>query len=175
MVISIIKKNEKIFAIQTQSNNINIIDSFLYCEITNTLNIIIYNILRKALQNDSWILQIYQLSLSQQSKRFLLNTWCETINNDQIYLYLRHNYQHMYSKELHSLLQKELSNNFEKLIVVHIIKNNNCLKKTPIEYIYMLYKDKILQLSQELLKDPYIKLVQSLFNAKFDAKSIELI
>lgn len=105
----------------------------------------------------------------------VMNSWKNIINTQTIHLNVRSDFYHLYSKTLHDKIQIELSKNIGKAIKLHIIKNDDYLKKTPIEYIYLIYQKQISKLVQNLLDDPKIIMIKSFFNIEFDKSDIEII
>lgn len=104
-----------------------------------------------------------------------MNSWKEMNNNHEIYLNLRSNFYFLYSKTSCETIQKELRKIFGKLIKLYIVENNNFLKKTPMEYLKLLYTEQKLKLSKNLLNDPNFIMIQSLFDVKFNETSVKII
>lgn len=97
------------------------------------------------------------------------------ISFDEIKLNLRSQFSYLCSKASYNLIQLELSKNIGKSIRLYIVKNDNFLKKTPTEYLHILYEEQMSKLNQALLNDPNIIKIQSLFDVKFDKLDIKII
>ncbi|WHL24819.1 MAG: DNA polymerase III subunit gamma/tau [Candidatus Blochmannia vicinus] len=132
-------------------------------------------ILQQAMRNDSWTSQIYRLTLPKTAKKLVMNSWKEKISSNEICLHVRSNYQHLNSIKLHEIIQESLSNNIGIPITLHIKKDDNYDIKTPIEHMYILYKEKISKIKQEFSKDPYIKIIKTFFDAEIDENEIKII
>ncbi|WP_331828264.1 DNA polymerase III subunit gamma/tau [Candidatus Blochmannia sp. SNP] len=135
----------------------------------------IKEILQQAMKNDSWTSQIYRLTLPKTAKKLVMNSWKEKISSNEICLHVRSDYQHLNSIKLHDIIQKSLSNNIGIPITLHIKKDDNYDIKTPMEHIYILYKEKISKIKQEFSKDPYIKIIKTFFDAEIDENEIKVI
>ncbi|URJ27896.1 DNA polymerase III subunit gamma/tau [Candidatus Blochmannia vicinus (nom. nud.)] len=135
----------------------------------------IKEILQQAMRNDLWTSQIYQLELPKTAKKLVMNSWQEKISSNEICLHVRSNYQHLNSIKLHNTIQESLSNNIGIPITLHIKKDDNYEIKTPMEHIYILYKEKISKIKQEFSNDPYIKMIKTFFDAKIDENEIKII
>ncbi|WP_159714272.1 DNA polymerase III subunit gamma/tau [Blochmannia endosymbiont of Camponotus nipponensis] len=135
----------------------------------------IKEILQKAIRNDAWLSQIYRLSLSKPAKKLVINAWKEKVSSNEICLHLRSNYQYLNSTTLHDIIQESLSNSIGILIKLYIKNDDNYGIKTPMEYLYMLYKEKMLSVKQEFSNDPYIKMIKDLFDAEIDGNDIQIL
>lgn len=152
----------------------NFIDGldFVYQNINNT---IIKEIYQYVINNDSWTRKIYQLSLSESAKKIIMNSWKENISSNEVYLNLRNRYKYLYSEVLDNMIRMECNNVLDISIKLRVEKNNNFLKKTPMELIYILYKEKISKLNKEFLINPDITLIQSFFDVEFNENDINII
>ncbi|URJ31027.1 DNA polymerase III subunit gamma/tau [Blochmannia endosymbiont of Camponotus sp.] len=176
--------------IKNNSNNINKINTDLsdslesnkndgdnkHCSKNNqNISNFIKEILQQAIRNDSWTSQIYRLALPKTAKKLVMNSWQEKISSNEICLHVRSNYQHLNSIKLHNIIQESLSNNIGIPITLHIKKDDNYDIKTPMEHIYILYKEKISKIKQEFSNDPYIKMIKTFFDAEIDENEIKVI
>lgn len=135
----------------------------------------VQKILKQAMQNDAWMCQIYRLSLPKLAKKITMNSWKEVVSTDKIYLHVRPNYYALSSNELHNIIQTSLSKDIGKTIILYIEKNDNLIMKTPMENVRILYKEKILKEKQDLLRDPYIKIIKTLFDAEYQEDDIKIL
>lgn len=133
------------------------------------------SIFQQVIQSDPWMLQISQLSLTNPAKKIVMYSWKEIIDSNRICLHLRSKVQCTYSKRVHNIIQTELSNNIGIPIVLEVVKDDDLSKKTPIEYIYTLYIKIVKQLKKRILRDPYIKMMQSFFDIKYDEIDINIL
>lgn len=101
-----------------------------------------------------------------------MNSWKENINSYEIYLNLRNEFKHLYSKKLDSIIQMECYNKFGIRVKLRIEKIKNFSKRTPIELIYILCTERIFILKQELLKNTDIILIKSIFDIFFTEEDI---
>lgn len=146
-----------------------------YDDFKNCTNSIISTIFQESIEIDSWMNQIQQLSLSKIQKIVVMNSWKQVINNQKIYLNLRSQFYHLYSKIIRDTIQIELSRNIGTLIKLDIIKNDNFLQKTPMENLYNIYIKKLLKLKKNFLCDPNILMIKSFFDIKFNESDIKII
>lgn len=187
-----ISKNilERFSNINTNINNnkfiaITNIDSTIYNDTKNINNIhkknkhvipfFIKEILRQAIKEDPWILQIYRSSLPILAKKLIMNSWKEQIDKNKICLHVRSNYYHLNSNELHNIIQNFIFKYIGNSTILNIKKDDNFTIKTPMEYIYTLYKAKILKTKQEFLNDPYVKIIKKFFDAEYNENNFEII
>lgn len=135
----------------------------------------IKEILQQAIKNDPWILQIYRLSLPKLAKTLIMNSWREEIDKNKICLHVRSKYYCLNSVVLQNIIQKSLSEYTNTSIILDIKKDDNTFIKTPIEYISILYKEKILQKKQEFSYDPYIKMLKNFFDIEYNEDDIKIL
>lgn len=133
-------------------------------------------IFQKTAQADPWFLQIQQLSLSKLQKIVVMNSWKQIININEICLNLRSHFYYLYSQTLRDMIQLELNKNMGATsIKLHIIKNDDFLKKTPMENLCLIYKQEISRLMQDFSNHPNVIMIKSFFNINFDKLDIHII
>lgn len=152
-------KNKKIF----YENDQNVIPNF------------IKKIFEHAIKNDPWILQIHRLLLPKLAKKLAMNSWKEEISINKICLHLRSNYHYLNSIVLKNTIQKSFSKYMGRPIVLYIKEDDNTAIKTPIEYIRVLYKEKILKAKEELSSNSHIKMIKDLFDTEFNEDDIQVL
>lgn len=146
-----------------------------YNNLENSSNSILKKVFQQAISEDIWILTIQHLSLSKSAKVIVMNSWKERVNFNEIHLYLRSKFYNLYSQTLHNIIQIELSKNLGKSIKLKIIKNDNFSKRTPMESLCLIYQKQLSKLAQNLLFDPNIIMIQSVFDIEFNASDITVI
>lgn len=174
--------NTTVNVAKTNTNYIKIIQSNCIKEDTNDIHknyqkipIFMKEILQQAMQDDPWILQIRRLSLPRLAKKMAMHSWKEEIATNKICLHTRSDYYYLNSVELHSIIQKAFSKYAGHSISLWIKKDDNTKIKTPMEYIRILYKEKILKAKKEFSKDPYIKKIKEFFDAKYNEDDITIL
>lgn len=137
--------------------------------------IFIKEILQQAIKNSPWMLQIYRLSLPKLAKKITMNSWKEEISKNKICLHVRPDCYVLSSVELKYIIQAELSKDIGNVITLYIKQDNNFAIKTPMEHIHTLYQKKVSNKKKEFLKDPYIQMIQNMFDAEYDDNDIQML
>lgn len=156
------------FTHMNQKNNI-------YNNYKKNLPIFIREILKQAIKNSPWLLQIYRLSLPKLAKKIVMNSWKEEISTNKICLHVRPDCYVLNSIELQNIIQTSLAVEMGHTILLYIKEDNNFTRKTPIEHIRTLYQEKIINIKKEFLKDPYVQTIKKIFDAKFNENDIQIL
>lgn len=163
--------------------DVNLPDSSNIKKLNNNINknqhkiipIFMKEILHQVKKIDPWMFQIGHLFLPKLAKKIVMHSWKEDITSNKICLHMRSNYFHLNSVELKDIIQKSISKYTGNSITLYFKKDDNFAVKTPMEHIYILYKEKILKITTEFSNDPYIKKIKEFFDAEFNEDDLKIL
>ena len=125
----------------------------------------------EAQQRDAWAAEIASLTLPKLVQQLALNAWKQQQGN-AVSLHLRSSQSHLNSPSARKVLAEVLSAAAGETVELTIETDDNPAVLTPLEWRQAIYEEKLTQARQSMVNDPYIRTLQTLFDADLDEESI---
>ncbi|WWO98640.1 MAG: DNA polymerase III subunit gamma/tau [Candidatus Dasytiphilus stammeri] len=142
--------------------------------IKNTNYQFFFSKLKKKLLQNTWIAEIFKLSLSSLAQELALNC-CKEQKECKIRLYFRSNKQYLNTVSSQKILSEALMNFLGKKLEISFVENNDPKIKTPLELINNFYEEQLDIARQSIFSDPSLDILCRFFHANIDEQSIVLV
>ncbi|MEQ4922788.1 DNA polymerase III subunit gamma/tau [Proteus hauseri] len=129
-------------------------------------------IAKESWERDAWAAEIEKMPLPKLIQQLALNSYKETVSENEVILHLRTKQKHLNSANALRTLTNALSELHGKAISLTIIEDDSPAVKTPLEWRQAIYDEKLALSRQSIITDKTIQTLQQYFDAELDEESI---